>query len=89
MPINSSRDKRFPEEAYTLTHAERDGLPAVAMINLAYQNYEFCSEFPWLIEVEITIACALEPQTAWMGRVVAPCAQAILTTTAWCARPIW
>jgi hypothetical protein len=45
----------FPEPIYTVATAERDGLPAVAILNLAYNEYEFCADYPWLLSITIEI----------------------------------
>jgi hypothetical protein len=44
-----------PEAAYTLATAERDGLPAVALLNLAYNDFEHCADYPWLLSVTIEL----------------------------------
>jgi len=44
-----------PEAAYTLTSAERDGLPAIAMLNLAYNDFEQCADYPWLLSLTIQL----------------------------------
>ncbi len=52
------RDKaneRFPEDSFTIGQGERDGLPAIVMLNLAYRDYPYSSDYPWHLAVEITI----------------------------------
>ena len=49
MPINAPS----PSPIFAVSSGERDGLPAVAVINTALADYEFCGEFPWLVELEI------------------------------------
>jgi hypothetical protein len=44
---------KFPKEAIALSEGENQGLPAIAMINAAYRNYQYCDEFPWLLELSI------------------------------------
>jgi hypothetical protein len=48
-------DSRFPAERITLAEGERDGLPAIAMINLAYREYAYRAEYPWHVQVQITL----------------------------------
>jgi hypothetical protein len=47
---------RFPEESFVLAQGEREGLPAIAMINKAYRRYPFTAEFPWHVQIEIAMA---------------------------------
>jgi hypothetical protein len=57
------RDKspeRFPEDAFAIGQGERDGLPAFAMVNLAYKGYQFRADYPWHLQIEITIEDATE-----------------------------
>jgi hypothetical protein len=44
---------RFPAENFVLAQGEREGYPAVAMINKAYKRYAFGAEFPWHVQIEI------------------------------------
>jgi hypothetical protein len=44
-----------PEPIYTVATAERDGLPAVAILNLAYNEFEHCADYPWLLSITIDI----------------------------------
>jgi hypothetical protein len=48
-------DERFPAESFVIAEGEREGRPAFAMINKAYKNYAFKSEYPWHIEIEVTM----------------------------------
>jgi hypothetical protein len=47
--------ERFPDESFSIGQGVRDGLPAVAMINVAYKDYSFRSEYPWHVEIQIQI----------------------------------
>ncbi len=46
---------RFPGEDFVLAEGEREGLPAIALINRAYKRYSFTSEYPWHVEIEIAM----------------------------------
>jgi Family of unknown function (DUF695) len=48
-------DGRFPEEKFVVAEGERDGLPAFAIINRAYKDYAFGAEYPWHVQIEITM----------------------------------
>lgn len=57
------RDKtpeRFPEENFSIGQGERDGLPAFAMVNLAYKGYAYRSDYPWHIQIEVRFQDATE-----------------------------
>lgn len=44
-----------PEASYTLATAERNGLPAVAILNLAYANFDHCADYPWLLSISLEV----------------------------------
>lgn len=46
---------RFPEANCTVCESQRDGLPVFATLNLAYKRYQFKSEYPWNLEIEISM----------------------------------
>lgn len=48
-----SSDARCPSPCFACSRGERDGLPVVAVINVALAEYANCQEFPWLVELEI------------------------------------
>ena len=52
--------ERFPEDALTIGQGERDGRPAFVMLNLAYRDYSFPSDYPWHLEIEIAFEDANE-----------------------------
>jgi hypothetical protein len=51
---------RFPGESFSIGKGERDGLPAFAMVNLAYRGYAFHADYPWHLEIEIAFEDANE-----------------------------
>jgi hypothetical protein len=38
---------------YALAQGERDGFPAIAMINTACSDHSLCAEYPWLLSIQI------------------------------------
>jgi hypothetical protein len=44
---------QFPAPKFQFSCGERDGFPAVALINTALARYERCRDFPWLVELVI------------------------------------
>jgi hypothetical protein len=46
---------RFPNESFVVAQGERSGLPAVAMINKSYKKYPHGDEFPWHVQIEISM----------------------------------
>ncbi|MEX0801445.1 MAG: DUF695 domain-containing protein [Dehalococcoidia bacterium] len=52
--------ERFPQENFTIGQGERDGRPAFVMLNLAYRDYAFPSDYPWHLQIEIAFDDANE-----------------------------
>ena len=48
-------DERFPEEEFVIAQAERDGLPVIATINRGYRRYAHKAEYPWHVEIVVTM----------------------------------
>jgi hypothetical protein len=45
----------FPQDNFMIVQSERDDLPAFAMINSAYRDYPYRSQFPWHVQITITM----------------------------------
>jgi hypothetical protein len=48
-------DERFPEDEFVIAQAERNGLPVIATINRAYRRYPHAADYPWHVEIVVTM----------------------------------
>jgi hypothetical protein len=48
-----SASSTFPAARFEISAGERDGLPAVGILNVALAEYSDCQQYPWLVEIEI------------------------------------
>lgn len=48
--------ERFPQESFTISQGEIQGMPVFAMINLAYKRYGFGADYPYHLELEFDLA---------------------------------
>lgn len=54
-PASPKEGERFPAENFTITQGQLQGLPIIAMINLAYKHYAFGTDYPVHLEVEFAL----------------------------------
>jgi hypothetical protein len=46
---------KFPQNNFVIAKSEREDLPVFAMVNNAYRDYPYRSQFPWHIQITITM----------------------------------
>jgi len=48
-------DDRYPEDEFIIAQAERADLPVIATINRAYRRYPHTADYPWHVEIVVTM----------------------------------